>query len=189
MRKGLSAKVFGRQTLLDLEVEHEEVGNILFPEANTYIDIPDVKKLMVYNTARDAGAINAKLFFERYLDELSQRGKKFYIFTTNYYWGTMLWCNILCTHLTSFLCFGTVESKDQECLGDLLQIWKGWPSLPTMGEKLNVAFLPRESHIVMLPVDYCFNSIKLPSVHENYDVFKRIMDTAIRYGKVGCGRF
>lgn len=84
--------------------------------------------------------------------------------------------------------FGTVDSKDQECLGDLLQLWTGWPSLPTMGEKLNVAFLTNDSHIVLPAVDYCFNSIKLPTTHENYEAFKRIMDTAIGYGKVGCGR-
>ena len=79
------------------------------------------------------------------------------------------------------------ESKDQECLQDLLQLWTGWPSLPTMGEKLNVSFLTNSSN-VMPAIDYCFNSLKIPTVHEDYDAFKRVMDISIGYGKVGCGR-
>ena len=81
----------------------------------------------------------------------------------------------------------TAESKDQECLQDLLQLWTGWPSLPTMGEKLSMSFLTNDG-CVMPAVDYCFNLLKIPTVHEDYGAFKKVMDISIGYGKVGCGR-
>jgi hypothetical protein len=56
-----------------------------------------------------------------------------------------------------------------------------------MGEKLSVSFLPKEGH-VLPAVDFCFRQLKLPTAHENYEQFKKSMDTSIRYAKVGCGR-
>ena len=70
----MSEVVLGGQTLLDLAMEHQEIGNVLFPKANTSINLQDVRRLIEYSTAEDPSAINAKLFFEKYLDELSQRG-------------------------------------------------------------------------------------------------------------------
>ena len=76
LRKGISSEVvFGRQTLLDLAREHEEIKNILFPKADARINLQDVKKLIEYSTAEDVGAIHAKLLFQKYLDEVSQRGQ------------------------------------------------------------------------------------------------------------------
>ena len=40
----------------------------------------------------------------------------------------------------------------------------------------------------MPAVDYCFNLLKIPTVHEDYSAFKKVMDISIGYGKVGCGR-
>ena len=57
----------------------------------------------------------------------------------------------------------TAKSKDQECLQDLLQLWTGWPSLSTMGEKFSVSFLTNNG-CVMPAVDYCFNLLKIPTV-------------------------
>ena len=76
LRKGISSEVvFGRQTLLDLAREHEEIRNILFPKADARINLQDVKKLIEYSTAEDVSAIHAKLLFQKYLDEVSQRGQ------------------------------------------------------------------------------------------------------------------
>jgi hypothetical protein len=76
---------------------------------------------------------------------------------------------------------------DEEHLEDLVQFWTGWPSLPTMGEELSVSFLPKEGH-VLPAVDFCFRQLKLPIAHEDYEEFKKSMDTSIKYAKVACGR-
>ena len=75
LRKGLASEAMtGKRTLLDLAVEHTEIRNVVFPEATICIDVHDVKKLLKYSLTEDTDAINAKLFFEKYLDELSERG-------------------------------------------------------------------------------------------------------------------
>jgi hypothetical protein len=57
-----------------------------------------------------------------------------------------------------------------------------------MGEELNVSFLPKEGNILPVVDTSCFRSLELPVAHEDYEDFKRFMDTSIRYGKVGSGR-
>ena len=75
LRKGIPSEVvFGRQTLLDLAREHEQIRNILFPKADD-INLQDVKKLIEYSAAEDVRTIHAKLLFEKYLGEVSQRGQ------------------------------------------------------------------------------------------------------------------
>ena len=74
MRKGLSSMT-GKQNLLELAAEHPEIRRVVFPEATTRIDLGDLKKIIQYALVDDDSAVNAKLFFEKYLDELSHRGR------------------------------------------------------------------------------------------------------------------
>lgn len=88
----------GRQTLLDLGAEHQEIRNILFPEASFRVDLQDVKKLIEYSATEDAKAVYAKCFFEKYLDELSQRGNERSTLIY-YYWGIKILFSIVQVHI------------------------------------------------------------------------------------------
>jgi hypothetical protein len=81
-----------------------------------------------------------------------------------------------------------LEGSDDEQLGDLLQFWTGWPSLPMMDETLTITFLAKEPSKVLAVVDACFNSLSIPTIHSSYEAFRGEMDLAVEHGKVGFGR-
>ena len=73
-------------------------------------------------------------------------------------------------------------------LGDLLQFWTGWPSLPMLGEKLVITFLPKIPRKVLAVCDTCFNTLAIPTVHEKYEDFRGKMNVCVQYGKIGFGK-
>lgn len=81
-----------------------------------------------------------------------------------------------------------LEAQEDEKLGDLLQFWTGWPSLPLMSEKLPVTFLPKETSKELPVADTCFKTLSVPTIHNHYDAFQSKMDVAVKYGKVGFGK-
>ena len=70
----------------------------------------------------------------------------------------------------------------------MLQFWTGWSSLPIIGEKLTVTFFPKDVSNVLAVSDSCFKSLAIPVIHTKYETFRKKMDVAITYGKVGFGR-
>jgi protein gp37 len=70
----------GRNNLLDLAAQHQEIRRVVFPEATSRIELNDLRKIIQYALVEGDSPVNAKLFFEKYLDELSARGRHSAIF-------------------------------------------------------------------------------------------------------------
>ncbi|KAK2572104.1 hypothetical protein P5673_002306 [Acropora cervicornis] len=149
LRKGLDSVRVMATTGTDLVQQHPQVQQLIFPAAESKIEVSELRQLIKYNQT-DGSTAQAAEYFEKYLDELNTR--------------------------------------DEETLGGLLQLWTGWPSLTMIEEKMTVAFLAKTSNKVLAEADTCFKSLKIPTYHTEYENFVKYMDLSISHGKVGFGK-
>ena len=81
------------------------------------------------------------------------------------------------------------EDSGEETLRGLLQFWTGYPQLPRDTScKLWVKYCPQESSKVLAEADTCTVTLRIPTIHQHNEDFKRFMDCSIAHGKVGFGR-
>lgn len=81
------------------------------------------------------------------------------------------------------------EDSGEETLRGLLQFWTGYPQLPRDTScKLWVKYCPEQSSKVLAEADTCTVTLRIPTIHQHYEDFKKFMDCSIAHGKVGFGR-
>lgn len=89
----------------------------------------------------------------------------------------------------SIFYFYPEEDSEEEKLKDLVLFWTGYPSLPRDNAcRLLVEYLPQQRSKVLPEADACSATLKIPTIHEKYEDFKKFMDCSIAHGKVGFGR-
>jgi hypothetical protein len=62
-------------TLLTLIYQHPDIKQLLFPDADSSIDLQELMKLVDYDVTDDNYKFAAKQHMEKYLNVLSERGK------------------------------------------------------------------------------------------------------------------
>ena len=81
------------------------------------------------------------------------------------------------------------EASGEETLKGLLQFWTGYPQLPRDTScQLWVKYCPEQSSKVLAEADTCTVTLRIPTIHQHYEDFKKFMDCSIAHGKVGFGR-
>lgn len=81
------------------------------------------------------------------------------------------------------------EHSRDESLKDLLQFWTGYPQLPQDSlSQLWVKFSVQQPVKVLAEADTCTLTLQIPTIHQQYEDFRKYMDFSIAYGKVGFGR-
>lgn len=73
LRKGLDSVRVMATTGTDLVQQHPQVQQLIFPAAESQIEVSDLRQLIKYNETDDSKAIAVE-FFEKYLDLLNTRG-------------------------------------------------------------------------------------------------------------------
>ena len=74
LRKGLdSVRVMATSTI-DLAKQHPKVQQLIFPDAESTIDVYQLRQLIKYDDRTDESRAKAAEYFEKYLDELNARG-------------------------------------------------------------------------------------------------------------------
>ena len=73
LRKGLDSVHVMATTGTDLVQQHPQVQQLIFPAAESQIEVSDLRQLIKYNETDDSRAIAVE-FFEKYLDLLNTRG-------------------------------------------------------------------------------------------------------------------
>ena len=73
LRKGLDSVCVMATTGTDLVQQHPQVQQLIFPAAESQIEVSDLRQLIKYNETDDSKA-TAVEFFEKYLDLLNTRG-------------------------------------------------------------------------------------------------------------------
>ena len=81
------------------------------------------------------------------------------------------------------------KDSGEETLRDLIQFWTGFPELPRdTSSKLWVKYGPQEPTKVLAEADTCSFTLRIATIHTQYENFRKFMDSSIAYGKVGFGR-
>jgi hypothetical protein len=71
-------------------------------------------------------------------------------------------------------------------LRDLVNFWTASYHLPPRHEMLSAELLSVKDVKAVYPIARaCFNTICVPVIHTDYEVFKKNMDTALKYGSTG----
>ena len=85
LRQGLMSERSMGLDLLNLANMHEEVRDLLFPPPSDQIDLKNMKTLIQYelSSLHDSAAVVARVFMDRYIEEISQRGKVHFIVVGN----------------------------------------------------------------------------------------------------------
>ena len=73
LRKGLDSVHVMGTCLLDLLQQNPQVQELIFPVAESRIEVSELKQLIKYDPTDDSTSKVAE-YFEKYLDELSARG-------------------------------------------------------------------------------------------------------------------
>lgn len=75
LRNGLKSEQTMGLNLLDIALSHDKVKKLIFPEADSRIDLEDLIQLVRYDEADDDVKVSAKRCMEKYLQDLDVRGK------------------------------------------------------------------------------------------------------------------
>lgn len=73
LRKGLDSVHVMATTGTDLVQQHPQVQQLIFPLAESKIEVSELRQLIKYNQT-DGSTAQAAEYFEKYLDELNTRG-------------------------------------------------------------------------------------------------------------------
>lgn len=73
LRKGLDSACVMATTGTDLVQQHPQVQQLIFPAAESKIEVSQLRQLIKYNQT-DGSTAQAAEYFEKYLDELNTRG-------------------------------------------------------------------------------------------------------------------
>ncbi|XP_028412023.1 E3 ubiquitin-protein ligase UBR5-like [Dendronephthya gigantea] len=81
------------------------------------------------------------------------------------------------------------RASDQETLSDLVQFWTSSPALPSAAsQKLTVAYQPDCTTKLLPEANTCPMVLSIPVVHSSYESFKKFIDKAVSFAKVGFGK-
>ena len=85
--------------------------------------------------------------------------------------------------------FLSAEHSRDESLKDLLQFRTGYLQLPRdILPQLWVKFSVQQPCKVLAEADTCKLTLWIPTIHQQYEDFRKFMDCSIAYGNVGFGR-
>lgn len=93
-----------------------------------------------------------------------------------------------CTNNGSLINLDVSDTTEQK-LNYLLLFWTAHPMLPVdPSKRLSVRFLDALSQKQLPEADTCPMVLYLPTIHREYDKFRKSMDKAVEYAKVGFGK-
>ena len=74
LRKGLCAKTTMGVTLLSFAYEHPDIQQLVFPDADSTINLQELMNLVTYEITDTIYKVSAKEYLEKYFNVLSERG-------------------------------------------------------------------------------------------------------------------